>query len=325
MKEKKHKALFTSSSLIRHLRGLIRKGCFTAGGRLPSVRQLAQQFGVGRQVALYALCQLVRQRILVSVNRKGYFVNPEYQPDRFYRVGFLDNDINPLRNYNAPHLYTAALNFGIQLIPLNRFESDLTLEEVLKQFPDIDGVIITGRQITNKLLAPLSKGKLPYVVFGHYDISPLHPQVWFERGDVFNQYIADFIAEKKIKSAAIIAGPADSYADQRVISSLQGFLKQQNCQCRITAVHAAADGYAEVCTLLEAEEPPELLVFFGEHCMAYKQYAETHRGFKRPALMINEYWGIPVPSELVDSLIPRPLPQDYLEVMGRMLKQLHCL
>ena len=42
---------FSSSGFIRHLQGLIKNGYFPRDKKLPSVRQLAEQFGVGRQIA----------------------------------------------------------------------------------------------------------------------------------------------------------------------------------------------------------------------------------------------------------------------------------
>ena len=316
---------FSSSGFIRHLQGLIKNGYFPRDQKLPSVRQLAEQFGVGRQIALFSLGQLVKQHILISVNRKGYFINPEYSAGKFYRIGFIDNESNFLRNAYSSQLYYAALNYGYQLIPVNRFEDDEELPEMLKRYSDLDGVIVSGRHINDRILSPLAKGKLPYVVFGSYDISACHPAVNFSCSENRSERVVQWITEHKIKSAAVIVGPQHSKSEKRTLASWQTVLEEKTPSCRIIPVHCSMDGYREIGELLERASPPELLVFCGEHCMGYKQYVSDHKGVQLPQVMISQIWEIPMPEKLVSFIIPPPSREDFLNVMKEILEKLNCI
>jgi GntR family transcriptional regulator len=55
------------------LRGKIREGAWRHGP-LPSVRQLHQEYGVGRDTATRALEVLVSEGLIFSVPRRGYYV-----------------------------------------------------------------------------------------------------------------------------------------------------------------------------------------------------------------------------------------------------------
>ena len=316
---------FSSSGFIRHLQGLIKTGYFPRDKKLPSVRQLAEQFGVGRQIALFSLGQLVKRHILISVNRKGYFINPEYSAGKFYRIGFLDNESNSLRNAYSSQFYYAALSYGYQLIPVNRFENDEELPEMLKRYPDIDGIIVTGRHITDRMLVPLARGKIPYAVFGTYNISSRHLAVNFRNPEKRFDSVARWILEHDIKSAAIVAGPQSSFSEQHTLSLWQTSLMRKVPGCRIIPVHALNDGYREVSMLLEAPVPPELFIFCGEHCLGYKQYAFDHPGVRLPRAIISQTWQIPMPEELVDFIIPSPSREDFLIVMKEILEKLNCI
>ncbi len=58
----------------RSIRGLIETGQLGPGGRLPSERQLAEQFGAGRTTIRLILTKLTAEGMVRSEHGRGYFV-----------------------------------------------------------------------------------------------------------------------------------------------------------------------------------------------------------------------------------------------------------
>ncbi|MBQ7207816.1 MAG: GntR family transcriptional regulator [Lentisphaeria bacterium] len=326
-KAKQTEKPFSSSFLIRYLRGEIYAGRYRPGEKLESVRQLADRFEVGRQVVLYALGQLVKQGILTSSARRGYFLSPAFQPNRFHRIGYLKNDINPLRSALDHALYAAALYFGYQLIPYHNFESDVPAEDLLKNTADIDGIILTGRGITDQLLTAFARGKLPYVVLGEYAVSGKHPAtdafpVWRED----RKRLLRFLKNRRCRRIAVIAGPNTSYSDRRFAEKYARILSESVSGAQVKIVYAREDGYPEISRLLSPPgEPPELLFFCGEQCLGYRKYAEEHPELPRPEVIVMPGWSISLPPGLADLELPGPTPEEYRGLMEELLKKLHCL
>ncbi|MBQ9503173.1 MAG: GntR family transcriptional regulator [Lentisphaeria bacterium] len=318
---------FSSSSLIRYLRGEIYAGRWRPGEKLESVRQLAERFGVGRQIVLYALGQLVKQGVLASSARRGYFLADGFQPSRFHRIGYLRNDINPLRSVLDHPLYTAALYFGYQLIPFDNFESDVPAEELLKNAADLDGIILTGRGIADSLLTGFARGNLPYVVLGEYAVSEKHPaagaiSIWREN----RKSLLRFLKNRSFRRIAVIAGPHTSYSDRRFAEIYAEFFERNAPGSRAETVFAREDGYPEISRLLTPPaEVPELLFFCGEQCLGYRKFAEEHPGSPRPEVVVNTGWSVALPPGLADLELPGPTPEEYRRIMAELLQKLHCL
>lgn len=316
---------FSSSYLVSYLRNEINSGSYHPGDKIESVRLLADRLGVGRQIVLYALGQLVKRGLLVSSARKGYYISPDFKPNRFHRIGLLVNDNNPLRSPLHEALYFAALYYGYQLILFNNFESGVPAEKLLHNVHDLDGVIITGRGITDAMLADFVKTRLPYVVLGHYNISAKHPAQWFHDNNNGRKKLAAFIKKQHITSAALIMGPRCSLSDRDTSDGYLKFLNQTNPECQIETIFAKDNGYQECRILLTAPNPPQLLIFAGEHVTGYCKFAGEHPELPRPAVAINSHWAIAMPPELFDLVIPEPTPDEYRDLMKRLLDSLNCL
>ena len=290
MTEKSSKNNFSGSYLVSYLRNEINSGCYRPGEKMESVRLLASRLGVGRQIVLYALGQLVKRGILVSSARRGYYISPDFRPNRFHRIGLLVNDINPLRSPINEALYFAALYYGYQLILLNNFESGIPAEKLLEDVHDLDGVIVTGRQITDTVLSDIAKSKIPYVVLGHYDISDKHPSEWINDHGESMKKLAAFITRRHISSAVLIMGPRSSVSERGISNNYQNFIAESNPECKIEIVFAKDDGYQECRTLLTAPAPPQLLIFAGEHVAGYRKFAEEYpeipRRYPYPATLL---------------------------------------
>ena len=321
----KNSKKITSTLLASFLRNEINSGRYRPGEKLESVRQLAARLGVGRQIALFALGQLVKHGLLVSSARRGYFVSPEFRPNRFYRIGLLVNDINPLRSKLHNALYFAALYYGYQLILFNNFENSSSIDELLKNTRDLDGVIITGRQISNRILEPFAKSEMPYVVLGKYDISPRHPSEWFDSFGESLKKLSLFIKKYRFKNITVFVGPNKQSPERYASGIHQNLIAANNPDCSVQTVFARENGYHECREILSAAAKPDLLVFIGEHVLGYRKYMEEHPEIQRPAVAISGNWEIAVPSHLFDFLMPPPTPEEYRFLMEKLLKHLNCL
>lgn len=69
--------LFKDEEITREIERRIRDERLTEGDRLPSERQLAEEFGVQRDTVRSALEILMKKGVLIRKPRKGYFVAPE--------------------------------------------------------------------------------------------------------------------------------------------------------------------------------------------------------------------------------------------------------
>ncbi len=316
---------FSSSALVRYLRNEINSGRYRPGEKVESVRSLAARLGVGRQIVLFALGQLVKHGLLESSPRRGYFISREFRPNRFYRIGLLVHDINPLRSYLYTPLYFAALYYGYQMILLNNFEYEFAADDLLKNVHDLDGVIITGRRITDRMLEPFAAGSMPYVVLGKYDISPRHHSEWLENNGKSIKSLSNFIRKNAYKKVTVVVGPVKSFSDRNRATGFQDFLAAHNPECRIETVFAQDNGYHECRNILSGTDVPQLLVFVGEHILGYCKYVEAYPDSYRPAVAISQHWEIAAPPELVDFVIPSPAPEEYRKLMEKLLKRLNCL
>lgn len=84
--------------LLGELEARIRNGTPKPGGKLPSIRSLAQQHGCSNATALAALEELERRHLIYAVPRSGYYVvhaKPSREPDRRRPVNFTASAPDP--------------------------------------------------------------------------------------------------------------------------------------------------------------------------------------------------------------------------------------
>ena len=68
------------------LRGMIDRGEYTAGSKLPSERDLATQLAAGRTTIRLVLAKLTAQGLIEPQHGRGYFVRPQTAPRRTPRT-----------------------------------------------------------------------------------------------------------------------------------------------------------------------------------------------------------------------------------------------
>lgn len=87
------------------LRADIEKGVYGPGKKLPSIRELADRFGIAAETVKRALALLVEERKIFSVPNRGYFVVDPTRDD----VAGMPASGDVLKKLNAMHSELRAL------------------------------------------------------------------------------------------------------------------------------------------------------------------------------------------------------------------------
>ncbi|MBB6634270.1 PLP-dependent aminotransferase family protein [Cohnella thailandensis] len=85
-------------SLLGELEARIRDGTLKQGGKLPSIRELARQYGCSNSTAIAALEELERRHLAYSVPRSGYYVvhaKPSSEPASARPIDFVASAPDP--------------------------------------------------------------------------------------------------------------------------------------------------------------------------------------------------------------------------------------
>lgn len=275
--------------LAKHLIEEIYSGIYMPGQKMASIRKVAEQYGVGRQVVLSAFEFLAKRNYIYTEVGRGSFVNPNLCKGKFYRLGFYINRMNPACMGLTMHgLNQAARKYGYELILGTNFGSETNLPEWLEKEKQLDGVIITGI-VDNVLLNDMLNSTLPYVILGNYDIAEIHPQVTFDvKGKIVNE-LSKVISKLNVKRCAAVVGTTDFRADREADEGFRQTLENSGIEVIPELIcHASSDGYREAVFLNESTEKPDLIYIHGEHARGFQKYYNTHENQKRPVIVINK-------------------------------------
>ncbi len=272
------------------INGIIQKihdGIYRPGAKLPGIRQLADEFGVGRQVVHYALTHLAERDYVYAEPKRGVFVNPKLVPGRFYRLALLISNSNPAAQGLLMHEVTsAAFNADYNVVLLSNFRNGIPLAEQLKTDSRFDGLLITG-EVDETLLDSIRPFRIPYMVLGNYEISPEHPQ---ERLDMkrflTEKLVGEFrpFAGKRI--AALMGNPCHA-ADREAAEAVKAAIADVNAaEAPELVVNTVGDGYRECCELF-AGNSFDVLYIHGYARGGYRKYCELHKPPNRPYVICN--------------------------------------
>ena len=276
-----------SMQLALQLIGEIRNGTYRAGEKMASIRQLAEKYQVGRQVALSAVTFLCKRNYLYTLHGSGTYVNPHHTRGLFYRLGWFSNEVN--LGSGGAYWYALALHLlqkkDFNLILGGNFEEDFTFDQWLKRKGNLDGVFLQG-MVNEKMLASLKKHKLPYVVMGNYDISPEHPQVLFNINSVYERSLPELFRKKQWKELAILAADGSLRADRETVEVIRKIADAHNVDCSgELLMRTGGDGYAEIRQLLKKRTPDALLII-GEHWVGMQKFRDRHPEMKLPEIIV---------------------------------------
>jgi DNA-binding LacI/PurR family transcriptional regulator len=274
--------------LAKHLIEEIYSGTYMPGQKMASIRKVAEQYGVGRQVVLSAFEFLAKHNYIYTEVGRGSFVNPKLSKGKFYRLGFYVNRMNPASMGLTMHeLNLTAQKYGYELILGSSFEAESGLADWLNKEKHLDGVIITGI-VDNVLLNNMLNFALPYVVIGNYDISEMHPQVTFDIKAKVASELKKILSKLNVKRCAAVVGTSDFRADREVGEGFQLALQKAGLKVIPELIcNASSDGYREAVFLHESTERPDLIYIHGEHARGFQKYYSTHGDQNRPIVVVN--------------------------------------
>ncbi len=266
------------------MNGIIQKihdGVYRPGGKIASVRELADEYNVSRQVAHTALCKLIELNYLYAEPKRGIFVNPTLKPGLFYRLAMYINEKNPMRGAYLMHkIYEACLENSFDVVLGSNYQTAGSIGSFLKRDTHFDGVLMYGA-INDKILEEVKSFHVPYLVLGNYHISPEHPQLRIDvRSNVRKMLIENFAAFSGKKIAGLFGIPDDTGLEFEA-----GFYDAVKAVGAVTSPQmlkrCTVDGYAE-CLELFAEHSPDVLLVLEGLRPGYRKYCQLKKPVCRP-------------------------------------------
>lgn len=265
----------------------IHDGVYRPGSKLPSVRQIVEEYGVGRRVAHYAISRLAVMNYVYAENKRGTFVNPLLKIGRFYRLCFYVHRINPMTSGNTiPHIYDTAFAKGYDVYMHSNFDNGEELDEYLRRNTQFDGVIFSG-VVDEALLKKIKPFNIPYMVLGNYNISSSHPQERIDLENLFYENMIKYLRRFSGKKIGALLGGDPRNASDR--ETLQGFKRvvqtispESSEKLIYTCCH---DGFQE-CSELFSKQPDVIFVQGGTY-IGYIKYCLLKKPSVRPFVMVS--------------------------------------
>ncbi|OGV49428.1 MAG: hypothetical protein A2X49_13210 [Lentisphaerae bacterium GWF2_52_8] len=276
----------------------IKKGSYLPGQKLKSVRMIAMQYGVGRQVALSAIQILARDNYVYTERGAGTFVRINLKHKMSNKIGLFINRLNPAYRGTLLHeVQVLASKAGYKFYLGSNFGESFSVSDWLAK-NQMDGLIITGL-VDRQSVRELAATGIPYVVMGNYDIGAEHPQANADMQEIACNALYPVLKGRRFQSVAAIVGTLKLKSDRDVARGIKAAIEKAGLTFYPHLIRAThEDGYADLAYLFEEATPtPDFVYFQGEHIKALVKYLENHPDFKRPSVCINaksgEYEYIP--------------------------------
>lgn len=309
-------------AIANHLISEIRNGHYKPGEKLKSVRSIADQYGVGRQIALSAIQLLARNNLVYTEKGSGTFVRHDLRTDRYNRIGLFINRMNPA--YSWETLKTAGemlAKENYSLILGANFEEDFTLSDWLKKKTELDGILLEGL-LDDKLLKSVSAAGIPYVVIGNYDIDAKHPQATADIKDFLCSNLAVSIRKSGCRKIGAILGSPDLRADRESAEGVTAAIKEAGLPVDRSLIRQCEeDAYADIVYLLENAEPrPDFIFVHGIYAASLQKYFANHDPSHRPYVCVSESHKDSVSKDLWDDSIKSNISEKY--IVGKAVRML---
>lgn len=259
-------ALPLSMQVAAILKEKIKNKELKPGERLQSVRKLAAELSVGRQVIVSAFDMLAKEKILKKQHGCGVFVNPSLSEDKTaLRIGLWINEVN----------VTSASNSGL-LFSVCRKASELGHNIILgtsadyKSFSDWlktskpDGLFLSG-MIDNSFMKNVEAAKLPFVVIGNYELKKEFDRIEFDIS-VLETAICNAIQKYSSLNPALIGGKGSYLISRQIKTHFLNALQEKGLSPNNDLLRFSdnEDGYAEIKYLMENSPVTPDLIFATE-------------------------------------------------------------
>lgn len=266
-------------TLMLALQKALHDGEYRPGQRLPSVRDLAAQFGLDRNVVHYALRHLAVAGLIFARPGSGYYVSSKLRPGYFHRIAYILNDVNPMFcSQTTDGVFQVVCGYGFEPVMLSNYWNRGSVSKMLEQDSNFDGMVINGHNITDKFLDDLARFNIPYIVFGYRDISARHPQLNSDNAvqAVREKLRAAFPEQLRGFRMGCLFGYGENLSDR---IHLEGFRQAAADRGIITApewiCHCANDGYHEFKRMYERERI-EAVLLYGDPLRGYLRYFQGY-------------------------------------------------
>lgn len=262
-------------------------GVYRPGEKLKGARSLAAEYGVGRMVAVCALEILTVKGYIYSEPRKGFFVSPDFKPNRYYALGIFLSGISAvncgeelfyLKNASVIHLNSVV--YGSDM------DGGENLRAWLGKNRKMDGVLIYGN-LTDEKLKPLVKSGIPYMVVGSHAISPVHPQVSGNLTEKYRQALAPVFAQLKGKRIGAMVGDSKSSSDRQTLQGVREAI--QNCGMQVDEsllIHCEGTSYSDMIDLL-MKKRADVIFAIGIFQVAIARCLQKYPDCPRPYIISN--------------------------------------
>jgi DNA-binding transcriptional regulator YhcF (GntR family) len=275
--------------LARHLIEEIRAGVYKPGQKMASIRKVAEQYGLGRQVVLSAFDSLAKRNYIYTEIGRGSFVNSDLKQGKFYRLGFFVNRQN-IANQGLllNELCIAAQKNGYELILGNNFESESNFAEWLEKEHQLDGIIVTG-VIDDGFLENVRKAHLPYVVIGNYDIAEFHHQVINDIQSKLINSLSPILNKLNVKSCSGVFSDSSFRADREIRKAFKTVLSKAGIDVHSELIPCTSDdGYRLAALLHESSVKPELIyIYYDKHARGFQKYYSINNYKSRPKIIVS--------------------------------------
>ncbi|MBR7106776.1 MAG: GntR family transcriptional regulator [Lentisphaeria bacterium] len=266
----------------------IKNGEYSGNGKIESIRELAQKYGVGRQVATTALKYLAKHDYIYFVHGSGTYVNQSKSSGLYHRIAYFYSKRNlAVSAISMMHLLNIAIKNGFELIPGSNFEEDYSFREWLEKRDDFDGVIMNG-DLDERDLNYLKRHRIPYVVHGNHAISPDHPQSTVDITAGMCEEFKKLFEQHPWKKVALLCGSTDSRSYREAVEGFVIALKSSGMDYSPERILTTdTDGVKELTEYL-AKEVPDAIVLLCDYWKGFQKYCRLHPEFKRPEVVIPE-------------------------------------
>ena len=264
----------------------IRNGEYTGNCKVESIRELAAEYGVGRQVAATAIKYLAKHDYIYSVHGSGTYVNQNKSAGLFYRIAYFYAKRNlAVSAISMMNLLNIAIKNGFELIPGSNFEEEFSFREWLEKRNDFDGVIMNG-DLDESDLKYLKRHRIPYVVHGNHAISPEHPQSTVDITAGLCEELKELFSRHQWKKVALLCGSADNRSYRE---SAEGFImaqKESGMDYSPERILTTDTNGVNELTEYFAKETPDAIVLLCDYWKGFQKYCQLHPDFKRPEVVI---------------------------------------
>ncbi len=308
-------ATSVASRLEQELHSMIAEGRLLGGERLPSVRELTQQFGISRNTVQAALRGLAARGLVRSLPRQGTVVLPRdesaMQPKstrKANQIGIIDllssfrfDDEDTASWYQgaflgAEQVFARANYHLVKTVYLQ--QETLWIRKVWQRIDGMTdgmaGVILFADIATDELLSGLDSRNIPWVMVGRRNLRSVHNFVAMDHLSM-GQLIGWAFARLGYQSVLYLGWDYSDYfkgtgvpqkPDEKFLGMVQGYIDGGGDPSRIALLrcpkHSAEAAFEQTCRHIDRHGPPQGVFSFSDHLSMGAMRALQSRGVRIP-------------------------------------------